>query len=52
MQDGVAVISKGLTPGEKVVVEGQYRLTNGSPVEIDPSAPDDRAVWRASASNA
>ena len=29
VQDGVAVIAKGLTPGEKVVVDGQYRLTNG-----------------------
>ena len=27
VQDGVAVIGKGLTPGEKVVVDGQYRLT-------------------------
>src|SRR6185312_12606295 len=28
VQDGIAVITKGLTPGEKVVVDGQYRLTN------------------------
>ena len=27
MQDGVAVIAKGLTAGEKIVVDGQYRLT-------------------------
>jgi multidrug efflux system membrane fusion protein len=30
VQDGVAVISKGLEPGEKIVVEGQFRLTNGA----------------------
>ena len=34
VQDGVAVIGKGLTPGEKIVVDGQYRLTNGSRVRI------------------
>ena len=36
MQDGLAVISKGLTPGEKVVVDGQYRLTEG--VRVNPTA--------------
>jgi membrane fusion protein, multidrug efflux system len=35
MQDGLAVISKGLTPGEKVVVDGQYRLTEG--VRVNPT---------------
>ena len=34
VQDGVAVITKGLKPGEKIVVEGQYRLTNGSRVRL------------------
>jgi multidrug efflux system membrane fusion protein len=34
VQDGVAVITKGLAPGEKIVVEGQYRLTNGSRVRL------------------
>ena len=29
-QDGIAVIGKGLAVGEKVVVDGQYRLTNGA----------------------
>ncbi|MBV9861549.1 MAG: efflux RND transporter periplasmic adaptor subunit [Alphaproteobacteria bacterium] len=32
-QDGMAVIAKGLSPGEKVVVNGQYRLTDGARVE-------------------
>jgi membrane fusion protein, multidrug efflux system len=37
VQDGVAVIAKGLASGEKVVVEGQYRLTQGARVKV--SAP-------------
>jgi multidrug efflux system membrane fusion protein len=36
VQDGVAVIGKGLKPGEKIVVDGQYRLTNGSRVRLAP----------------
>jgi membrane fusion protein, multidrug efflux system len=43
VQDGVAVISKGLTPGEKIVVEGQYRLTNGSRVRLAPSKSDSKS---------
>jgi membrane fusion protein, multidrug efflux system len=34
-QDGIAVIGKGVALGEKIVVDGQYRLTNGSPVRVD-----------------
>jgi multidrug efflux system membrane fusion protein len=37
IQDGLAVITKGLQAGEKVVVDGQYRLTEGARVRI--SAP-------------
>ncbi|HUC09147.1 MAG TPA: efflux RND transporter periplasmic adaptor subunit [Stellaceae bacterium] len=36
VQDGIAVITKGLSPGERVVVEGQYRLTDGARVKILP----------------
>jgi len=36
VQDGVAVITKGLSAGEKVVVEGQYRLTQGARVRVTP----------------
>jgi multidrug efflux system membrane fusion protein len=36
MQDGMAVVSKGLTPGERVVVTGQYRLTEGTRVKLLP----------------
>ncbi len=32
VQDGNAVITKGLDPGERVVVEGQYRLNNGAKI--------------------
>jgi multidrug efflux system membrane fusion protein len=37
IQDGIAVVTKGLAAGERVVVDGQYRLTNGARVKI--SAP-------------
>src|SRR5262249_11152771 len=30
IQDGIAVVAEGLTPGEHVVVDGQYRLTDGA----------------------
>lgn len=33
--NGVAGVSDGLKPGDKVVVEGQLSLSNGSPVRID-----------------
>jgi multidrug efflux system membrane fusion protein len=34
VQDGMAVLASGLAPGEKVVTEGQYRLTQGVKVRI------------------
>jgi membrane fusion protein, multidrug efflux system len=34
-QDGIAVISKGLASGEKVVVAGQYRLANNVKVRLE-----------------
>lgn len=36
IQDGLAVIDDGLSPGEKVVVDGQYRLTEGAKVRATP----------------
>jgi len=39
MQDGMAVIEKGLAPGEKVVVDGQYRLTDGARVRLTNPQP-------------
>ncbi len=35
---GVALISKGLTDGETIVVQGQYRLKAGSAVIVSPPA--------------
>ena len=32
--DGDAVITKGIAPGERIVTDGQLRLTDGSPVTI------------------
>jgi multidrug efflux system membrane fusion protein len=33
-QEGVAVVSRGLQVGERIVVEGQYRLTDGARVKL------------------
>lgn len=41
-QDGVAVIGEGLRPGERVVVEGQYKLSPG--VAVHALAPLSRAT--------
>jgi multidrug efflux system membrane fusion protein len=38
-QDGIVVITKGLEIGEKVVVDGQYRLTQGARVRISNPTP-------------
>ncbi len=39
MQEGTAVIKSGLKPDEKIVVEGQYRLIDGSHIKVDPPKP-------------
>jgi membrane fusion protein, multidrug efflux system len=40
VQDGIAVVTKGLNPGERVVVDGQYRLTDGARVRLlTPARP-------------
>ncbi len=36
IQDGIAAVTKGLSPGERVVVNGQYRLTNGARIHHVP----------------
>ena len=45
--DGQSVIMQGISPGEKVVIAGQYRLQNGALVEPSeagsPAAPDKTA---------
>ncbi len=37
-QDDLAVIARGVAAGERVAVDGQYRLSNGSHVRIDHPA--------------
>jgi multidrug efflux system membrane fusion protein len=39
IQDGIAAVTKGLSPGERVVVSGQYRLTDGAAVSEAPPRP-------------
>ena len=39
MQDGLAVVTQGIASGDKVVVDGQYRLSEGSHVKIDTASP-------------
>ena len=39
MQEGSAVIKSGLQPGEKIVIDGQYRLIDGSHVKVDAPKP-------------
>jgi multidrug efflux system membrane fusion protein len=37
--DGIAVIAKGIAAGETIVVDGQYRLTDGAKVKVDAAPP-------------
>ena len=39
MQDGIAIVDKGLAAGEKIVVDGQYRLSDGARIKIDTTPP-------------
>jgi multidrug efflux system membrane fusion protein len=39
IQDGVAAVTEGLAPGERVVVNGQFRLTDGARVDVGPPGP-------------
>lgn len=44
IQQGDALVAEGLKPGERVVLEGQFRLQTDSPVKIvAPSTPSDQA---------
>jgi len=45
-QDGLAVVEKGLTADDNVVIDGQYRLTNGSKVRTDQTPPPADAQTR------
>ncbi|HUN45386.1 MAG TPA: efflux RND transporter periplasmic adaptor subunit [Stellaceae bacterium] len=46
--DGQSVIEKGLAEGERVVTDGQLRLTNGSKIDIRTSAEPKQKAERAS----
>jgi len=43
VQDGVAAVTQGLEPGERVVVTGQFRLTEGARVSAAPPGPSANA---------
>jgi multidrug efflux system membrane fusion protein len=47
IQEGLAVVSRGLQAGERIVVEGQYRLTDGAKVKI--GAPQQANLGRQTA---
>jgi multidrug efflux system membrane fusion protein len=36
IQDGVAAVTQGLAPGERVVINGQFRLTEGARISAGP----------------
>jgi multidrug efflux system membrane fusion protein len=38
IDNGVALIDEGLQAGQRVVVDGQYKLQNGSKVQVGPPA--------------
>jgi len=40
MQDGLAVVTQGIASGDKVVVDGQYRLTNGARIKLEEAKPE------------
>jgi membrane fusion protein, multidrug efflux system len=48
VQDGIAVITSGVTAGENVVIDGQFRLTDGARVRVQ-RAPVPPAVATTSA---
>jgi multidrug efflux system membrane fusion protein len=39
IQDGIAAVTKGLAPGERVVVTGQFRLTQGARISATAAPP-------------
>jgi multidrug efflux system membrane fusion protein len=43
IQDGIAVITKGLAANERVVVDGQFRLTDGARVNPTAATPNGAA---------
>lgn len=52
MQDGVAIIDKGVADQDKVVVDGQYRLTNGARIKLEEAKPEAQSPAAAAAAKA
>jgi multidrug efflux system membrane fusion protein len=50
-RDGVSVIGKGISAGQTVVVTGQYRLTDGSVVAIQPASTSEGKAQTAEGSS-
>jgi multidrug efflux system membrane fusion protein len=46
IQDGVAAVTQGLAPGERVVVNGQFRLTEGARINASPPGASANADGR------
>ena len=46
MEDGIALIEEGLKEGEQVVVDGQYKLQPGAPIEITNTQPAGNQIPR------
>ena len=44
IQDGTAIVDSGLEPGERVVLDGQYKIKDGSRVTDGATAPDRAAA--------
>jgi multidrug efflux system membrane fusion protein len=38
VSEGIAIIAEGLTPGDRIVVDGQYRLQPGARIESRKAA--------------
>src|SRR5215471_3107719 len=43
IQDGVAAVTQGLAPGERVVINGQFRLTEGARINASPPGASAKA---------
>jgi membrane fusion protein, multidrug efflux system len=43
IQDGVAAVTQGLAPGERVVINGQFRLTDGARINASPPGASAKA---------
>jgi multidrug efflux system membrane fusion protein len=42
-QDGLAVVASGIAAGQRVVIDGQYRLTDGAKIAANAAPPGAQA---------